>query len=68
LVALLAQEERAATTTEVAGRFGRDVTTLSRSVTNLRKRLRKEAALAQKVRTLKKVQSHEKHKDAIAQA
>jgi len=70
LVALLAQDEKVATMTmtEVAGRFGRDVTTLSRSVTNLRKRLRKEAALAQKVRTLKQVLSHEKHKDAIAQA
>jgi len=68
LVALLAQDEKVATMTEVAGRFGRDVTTLSRSVTNLRKRLRKEAALAQKVRTLKKVLSHERHKDAIAQA
>jgi predicted nucleic acid-binding Zn ribbon protein len=59
LVALLAQDEKVATMTEVAGRFGRDVTTLSRSVTNLRKRLRKEAALAQKVRTLKKVLSNE---------
>jgi DNA anti-recombination protein RmuC len=68
LVALLAQEERAATTTEVAARFGRDVTTLSRSVANLRERLRRDSALAQKVRALKKVLSHEKHKDAIAQA
>jgi predicted transcriptional regulator len=59
LVALLAQDEKVATMTEVAGRFGRDVTTLSRSVANLRERLRRDSALAQKVRALKKALSKE---------
>jgi len=59
LVALLAQDEKVATMTEVAGRFGRDVTTPSRSVANLRERLRKDSALAQKVRALKKTLSNE---------
>ncbi len=59
LVALLAQEEKAETTTDVAARFGRDVTTLSRSVAKLRQCLRKEEALAQKVSTLRRALQNE---------
>jgi putative transposase len=52
VLGLLAQDLRGTTMTQLAARFGRDMTTLSASVVRLRARAREDAALARRIEML----------------
>jgi hypothetical protein len=53
-IGLLAQDLKAATLTEVAARYGRDVSTLSAGVGRVRGRVQKDARLANRLRGIQK--------------